>query len=255
MSGTSSRVIAILEALTAPEADGLSAQDVVERSGLPASTGYRIITELQDLGFVHRTSSRKLIANFSFHRRLHCPGLDPQMLTKACAVLSERLTAAAEVVVLSCHSMLWHIVEQHPDQAIRLRAFPGFIRGAYELDSISRLGLAHRCVTRIEKAWDSGGFYTAGVDRRPLSWDEAREMITSVDPTEMQYDLMGNAKGIRRYCVAIQGSDGELICLLTVAEAAIPLRNEAQHVANIRTHLMSQKSMIENAFSDPAIVG
>ncbi|MEV8467616.1 helix-turn-helix domain-containing protein [Fluviibacterium sp. DFM31] len=255
MSGTSSRVIAILEALTGPEADGLAAQEVVERSGLPASTGYRILTELQDLGLVHRSASRKLMANFSFQRRLHCPGLDAEVLAEACAVLSDRLTAAAEVVVLSGHNMLWHIVQQHPDQAIRLRAFSGFMRGAYELDSISRMALAHRPIDRLEKSWDTGAFYSTGVDRQQLDWDAARAMIEAVDPSDMQYDMMGNAKGIRRYCVAIHGPDGGMICLLTVAEAATPVRDEAQHVANVRGHLMARKSTIESAFSDPAKTG
>lgn len=254
MSGTSSRVIALLDALSTPEG-GLTAQDVVERAGLPASTGYRILTELQELGLVHRGAERRLIANFSFQRRLHCPGLEPEVLAQACATLSAAMTAAAEVVVLSGHNMLWHIVEQHPDQAIRLRAFPGFMRGAYELDSISRLALAHRPVETLEKSWDTGGFYTAGVDRRPLDWAEARDMISAVDPHDMQYDMMGNAKGIRRYCVAIHGPDGAMVCLLTVAEAATPLRDEAQHAANIRSHLMARKSTIESAFSDPAKTG
>lgn len=255
MSGTSSRVIAILEALAGPDADGLSAQEVVERSALPASTGYRILSELQDLGLVHRTANRKLMANFSFQRRLHCPGLEPEMLAEACAVLSDRLTAAAEIVVLSGHNMLWHIVQQHPDQAIRLRAYPGFMRGAYELDSISRLALAHRPVEALQKSWDTGAFYTAGVDRKSLDWSEARGMITAVDPDDMQFDMMGNAKGIRRYCVAIHGADGALVCLLTVAEAATPVRDQAQHIANVRGHLMAQKTTIETAFSDPAKAG
>lgn len=254
MSGASSRVIAILDALSGPDG-GLTAQEVVERAGLPASTGYRILTELQDLGLVHRAAERRLIANFSFHRRLHCPGLEPEVLARACAKLSSDMTVAAEVVVLSGHNMLWHIVEQHPDQAIRLRAFPGFMRGAYELDSISRLALAHRPLETLEKSWDTGGFYTAGVDRRPLDWAEAREMIAAVDPQDMQYDMMGNAKGVRRYCVAIHGPDGGMICLLTVAEAATPVRDEAQHVANVRAHLMARKTTIESAFSDPAKTG
>lgn len=152
MSGTSSRVIAILDALSTPDG-GLTAQEVVERAGLPASTGYRILTELQELGLVHRGPERRLIANFSFQRRLHCPGLQPEVLAEACARLSAELTVAAEVVVLSGHNMLWHIVEQHPEQAIRLRAFPGFMRGAYELDSISRLALAHRSLELLEKSW------------------------------------------------------------------------------------------------------
>ncbi|WP_323767540.1 helix-turn-helix domain-containing protein [Marinovum sp.] len=254
MSGTSSRVIAILDALSTPEG-GLTAQEVVERAGLPASTGYRILTELQELGLVHRGAERRLIANFSFQRRLHCPGLEPEVLAQACAKLSADMTVAAEVVVLSGHNMLWHIVEQHPEQAIRLRAFPGFMRAAYELDSISRLALAHRSVEALEKSFDTGAFYTAGVDRRSLDWAEARAMIAAVDRHDMQHDMMGNAKGIRRYCVAIHDAGGEMICLLTVAEAATPLRDEAAHVANVRAQLMARKSAIESVFSDPAQTG
>jgi len=255
MSGTSSRVVAVLDALSAPDASGLTAQEVVERAGLPASTGYRILTELQELGLVHRGAERRLIANFSFGRRLHCPGLEPEVLAQACARLSDELTAAAEIVVLSGHNMLWHIVQQHPEQAIRLRAFPGFTRGSYELDSISRLALAHRPIEALEKSWDISAFYTTGVHRRSLDWPEARQMITAVDLAGMQHDVMGNAKGVRRYCVAIHGPDREFVCLLTVAEAATPLRDEAQHVANVRAHLMSRKSAIENSFSSPAKAG
>lgn len=254
MSGTSSRVIAILDALSGPDG-GLTAQEVVDRAGLPASTGYRILTELQELGLVHRAAERRLIANFSFQRRLHCPGLDPEVLSRACARLSNEMAAAAEVVVLSGHNMLWHIVEQHPEQAIRLRAFPGFMRASYELDSISRLALAHRSVDSLKKSWDTSGFYTAGVDRQPLEWDAAWDMISAVDPHDMQYDMMGNAKGIRRYCVAVHDSKGEMICLLTVAEAATPLRDEAQHVAQIKARLMASKSAIESAFSNMAETG
>lgn len=255
MSGASSRVVAILEVLSGPDGGELTAQEVVDRAGLPVSTGYRILTELQDLGLVHRGAGRRILANFSFERRLHCPGFDPKELADACADLSECLTSAAEIVVLSGHNMLWHIVQQHPKQAIRLRAYPGFTRGAYELDSISRLALAHRSFEVLEKSWDTGAFYTPGVDRRSLDWAEAREMIAAVDPDDMQYDMMGNAKGTRRYCVAIHGSDGKMVCLLTVAEAATPLREEAQHVANVRAHLMARKSKIESAFSDPARTG
>lgn len=244
-----------MEALSGPEADGITAQKVVDRSGLPASTGYRILAELQELGLVHRTPDRRLMANFSFQRRLHHPGLDPELLAEACAKLSDRLTAAAEVVVLSGHNMLWHIVQQHPEQAIRLRAFPGFLRGAYELDSISRLALAHSPMEVLEKTWDTGAFYTTGVDRRPLEWGEAREMIAAVDRDDLQHDMRGNAKGIRRYCVAIHSADGGMICLLTVAEAATPVRDETRHVTTIRGHLMTQRDKIENALSEPARTG
>ncbi|PRY19947.1 DNA-binding IclR family transcriptional regulator [Aliiruegeria haliotis] len=249
MSGSVKRVVAILEALRVSGAGdaegGMTSQEVVERSGLPASTGYRILTELQDLGLVHRTAQRKLQANFIFERRLTHPTLDPEQLAIACSELSRNLIAASEIVVLSGQNMLWHIVEQHSEQVIRLRAFPGFTRTSYELDSISRLALAHVPVPDLEKNWDMHAFYTAGVNREQLDPDGARDLIAAVDRKDMQFDMMGNSKGIRRFCMAIHDKAGALSCLLTVAEGAMPVRDEAAHVAEIRALLTEQKNRIE----------
>ena len=54
----------------------------------------------------------------------------------------------------------------------------------------------------------------------------------------MQYDMMGNAKGVRRFCVALTDDDGGLTCLVTVAEAAVPLRDENAHISRIENVLM-----------------
>jgi len=236
-----------MEALTGPEAGKLTAQEVVEQSGLPISTGYRILGELQELGLAHRTADRKMLANFSFERRLSPPQLDPELIAKACAYISETLTTASEIVVPSGQNIVWHMVHQHPDQAIRLRAFPGFVRAAYELDSLSRLALAHLPSDELKKNWDTNAFHTTGVDRRPVEWLQAQDMIQAVDLADLQFDMMGNAKGVRRFCVAINGCDGKLACLLTVAEAAIPVKDEAEHTANIRDLLLSQKAIIEQS--------
>lgn len=245
MAGSVNRVVAIMESLAAGQSNGQTAQEVVERSGLPASTGYRILTELQELGLVHRSGKRKLAPNFSFARRISHPGLDPDLLADACEEISNRLTTASEVVLLREQSMLWHIVQQHEAQAIRLRAHPGFTRDAFELDSLSRLALAHLPVEQLERSWDTSAFYGTGLDRRPLDWSEARGVITDIDPEGMQYDMMGNAKGIRRFCVAIRDALGRMACLLTVAEAAVPVRDEAAHAEAIRQILFGQRDRLE----------
>ena len=245
MSGSASRIIALMEAFETSGDGSMTAQELVERSGLPLSTGYRIISELQDLGLVHRGPDRKLLPNFTFQRRLMSPYVDIEYLATACKALSESLNSAAEVVILNGQNLLWHIVEQHPDQEIRLRAHSGFLRSTHELDSISRLALAHLSLADIEKRWDTSAFFSTGLDRQPMSWEDVRDALQAVDTNEVQLDMMGNAKGIRRFAVAIHGSEGELACLLTVAEAAIPVRNEAAHVAALHESLLTQKSLIE----------
>ncbi len=250
MSGPVERVVAIMESLSADQREGLTAQDVVEKSGLPASTGYRILTELQDLGLVHKLGKRKLAPNFSFARRISHPGVNPDMLAEACATMSDQLTSASEIVLLRGQSMLWHLVHQHDAQAIRLRAHPGYTRDAYELDSIGRLALAHTSLAHIEQAWDTSAFYSTGLDRASMGWPEVRALIESIDPAGMQYDMLGNAKGIRRFCVAVRDAHGQMACLLTVAEAAIPVRNEAAHAETIRQILIQQRARIEDGAND-----
>lgn len=251
MSGPAERVIAIIESLSTLGGEGMTAQEVVERSGLTPSTGYRILSELQALGLAHRIGKRRLMPNFSFERRVSRPGLDPGLLAEACDVISAALTTASEIVLLRNQSMIWHVVRQHDAQAIRLRAHPGFTRTAHELDSIGRLALAHTPIDQIERGWDVSAFYSTGFDRQVLPWREARTMIEAVAPDEMQYDMLGNAKGIRRFCVAVRDGGGQMACLLTVAEAAIPLRDERAHIDRIRTVLMEQRALIESGATRP----
>ncbi len=250
MSGPVERVVAIMESLSADQREGLTAQEVVEKSGLPVSTGYRILTELQDLGLVHRLGKRKLAPNFSFARRISQPGVDPDMLANACTTMSEQLTTASEIVLLREQSMLWHLVHQHDAQAIRLRAHSGYTRDAYELDSIGRMALAHTSLAQIEQAWDTSAFYSTGLDRVSMQWADVRALIESIDPADMQYDMMGNAKGIRRFCVAVRDTLGRMACLLTVAEAAIPVRNEQAHIEMIRQLLVEQRARIESGVGE-----
>ncbi|MEP4803985.1 MAG: hypothetical protein ABJZ69_06220, partial [Hyphomicrobiales bacterium] len=147
------------------------------------------------------------------------------------------------------HNLYWHVAHQHAQQSIRLRASVGFIRGSYELDCISRMALAHVPVAEIEASWDVSAFYEVGVSGSKVKWSEAKAQIAAVDPCEMQFDLMGNAKGVRRFCVAINGADGKFAGMLTTAEAATPLRDVEAHVAKVRAILLDAKEVVENGKS------
>lgn len=242
--GSTARVLAVMDALSVAAEAGTSAQAVIDHSGLPASTVYRLLLELEEAGLIYRTEDRRLHANFLFERRLSFKSISPPRIAEACARLSNVLQSASEVIALRGHNLWWHIVQQHPAQAIRLRAHMGYARPPYELDSISRLALAHVPIEQIEKTWDRTAFFDVGVQHGPVSWPEVRDRIAAVDRDKMQYDLQGNAKGVRRFCIAVR--DGERLgCLLTVAEAATPVRDIAQHVERIRRLLTQQRDAIE----------
>ena len=247
MSASVSRIVKMMDVLSIMETSSLTAQKIVEHSGLPASTGYRILHEMQMLGLVHRMHDRKLVPNFSFERRIQFPRVDTQLLAVACSKLSNALITASEIIVGSGQNLVWHIVCQHPEQAIRLRAHSGFIRGSYELDSVSRLFLANLSTEVIEKNWDTEAFHTAGPERHRLKWPAARSIIGEVDTADMQFDMLGNTKGIRRFCVGINQGDGDFVCILTVAEAATPIGDECSHVESIQKLLVKNKTFIEKS--------
>ena len=245
MSTTAQRFVAIMEALSNVSQVGSTANEIVQRANLTSSTGYRMLAELEELGLVHRIGDRKLVANFNFERQVRHPGLDPKELAYLCKKISLELTSSSEIVVQSGQNLFWHIVQQHEDQAIRPRAYPGFTRGSYELDSLSRMALAHCNLAKIRREWDTSCFFSTGMSPRELDWAEAKRMITDVDPLGVEFDLLGNAQGIRRFCAAVHAPSGELACLLTVAEAATPLRDQNAHVAKITNLLVAAKAQVE----------
>ena len=107
------------------------------------------------------------------------------------------------------------------------------------------MALAHLPLKALEASWDVAGFYDVGVSGGKVPWNEARDRISVVDTADMQFDLMGNAKGVRRFCVAVHGLGGEFVGLLTAAEAATPLRDVEEHVAQVRAVLLDVKTAVE----------
>ncbi|MEO9649155.1 MAG: helix-turn-helix domain-containing protein [Roseobacter sp.] len=245
MSDNLKRILTLLEHLSLAKDDGMQVAHLVEETGLAASTVYRLVNDLENLGYVRKVDDRRLIPNFSFEQTLSISGMDLQNLNEACRSVSESLIAASEFISMRRQNLFWHISEEHPQQPIRLRASVGFIRGSYELDCISRMALAHLPTDDVEGVWDVSGFYAVGVSGGKVSWSTAKAQIAAVKLEGMEFDLMGNAKGVRRYCVAVNGSDGRLAGLLTVAEAATPLRDVEGHVAKVRAVLLGRKEAIE----------
>ena len=207
---------------------------------------YRRLVEFQESCLIYRTPDRLLHANFSLEILLSFQNISPALLTSGSGLFFFKQKTAYEILVLQAQNLIWHEVEQHRNQAIRLRAHAGFVRATYELDSITRMALAYCPMELLEKYWDTTSFFETGVDHARVSWDEVKARLNAVDRDGMQFDLEGNAKGIRRFCVAVR--DGQRIaCLLTVAEAATPLRDQAAHIERIREVLIEQRDAIEAA--------
>lgn len=247
------RILTLLEHLSLAKEGGMQVAHLVEGTGLAASTVYRLVGDLEDLGYLRKGEDRKLIPNFSFEQAMAIGGMDLQSLNDACREVSSSLIAASEFISLRRQNLFWHISEESTQQPLRLRAGVGFIRGSYELDCISRMALAHSSTDDVERVWDLSGFYEVGVSGGKVPWSYAKAQIAAVDLKAMEFDLMGNAKGIRRYCVAINGSGGAFAGLLTVAEAATPLRDVEGHLEKVRTVLLDSKENVEKDWEKTAI--
>jgi DNA-binding IclR family transcriptional regulator len=246
MSENLNRTLILLEHLSAAKRSGVTAAQLIEQTGLASSTVYRLVQELEALGYLRKADDRRLYPKFSFEQGMSFGGIDVGHLTAACQDICAALGVASEFITLRRETLFWHVAESHPMQSIRLRAGIGFVRGTYELDCITRMALAHLPAAEVEASWDIAGFYEVGVSGRKVPWSEARAQIEAVDTAGIQFDLMGNAKGVRRFCVAIHSDDGEFVGLLTAAEAATPLRDVEAHAAGVREVLLAAKTSVES---------
>ncbi len=245
MSENLNRTLILLEHLSAAKQLGITTAQLIEQTGLASSTVYRLIQELEALGYLRKSEDRRYFPKFQFEQEMRFGGIDIGQLADACQAVCTELVVASEFITLRRETLLWQVAQGHPMQSIRLRAGVGFQRSTYELDCITRMALAHQPIPEVQAKWDISGFYEVGVSGLKVSWEEARAQILAVDTKEMQFDLMGNAKGIRRFCVAIHGSEGEFVGLLTAAEAATPVRDIDAHVAQVSAVLLNAKNAVE----------
>lgn len=245
MSENLKRTLVLLEHLSAAKGTGITVSQLVEETGLASSTVYRLIQELEVLGYLRKAEDRLLFPKFHFEQGKSFHGIDIDCLAEVCASVCAQLVVASEFIALQRETLFWHIAEEHPQQSIRLRAQVGFVRGTYELDCITRMALAHLPPEVVAANWDASGFYDVGVSGEKVPWAEVQAQILAVDKDGMQFDLMGNAKGVRRYCVAVHGENGEFVGLLTAAEAATPLRDVDEHVAQVNRVLLDAKETVE----------
>lgn len=255
MSENLSRILTLMEHLSAARDRGILVADLCENTGLANSTVYRLVNDLEQLGYLEKKPDRRLIAKFSFQQEMAVGGFKLTDLSNTCKALAARLTATSELIEFQKANLFWQVSEQHHDQSFQLRAGVGFIRSTYELDSLSRMALAQFEPAEIEENWDVSAFYDVGVSGGKITWDHAREKISAVDPSGMEYDLMGNSKGVRRFCVALKGKNNEFAGLLTAAEAAIPVKDISAHTARMRDVLLEMKRTVEDDGIHPDAIG
>lgn len=61
----------------------------------------------------------------------------------------------------------------------------------------------------------------------------------------LQHILQGNAKGVRRFCLPTNDADGDLLCVMMVAETATPIAYKETRLTETRTVSLDVKVLLE----------
>ena len=76
MSDSLSRTLILLQHLSAAKAEGVTVTQLVERTQLASSTVYRLVQELEALGYLRKAGDRRLFPKFLFEQGRDVGGID-----------------------------------------------------------------------------------------------------------------------------------------------------------------------------------
>ncbi|MCJ8139177.1 helix-turn-helix domain-containing protein [Falsirhodobacter halotolerans] len=247
-SAPTDRIIDVLEYVMNAPAGPVKQVDIARDLGLAPATLNRIVRILSDRGYLFRTSEKYLIKNFTLDRIVPMSAAYLAELQTTLTSLTDRLGAAAEVIVVAGHELLWHSRTPHPDRAITIWAREGFRRSLFEFDALSCLYLSTLAPERLGEGFFIGGFFdtsTRGATRQ-ISWLESEDVeraVTAARGRTFVSDAAGNHFGIRRFATIIRDAEGRFLHLLSIADAATSVTAETEH--RIEAALEEERARLE----------
>lgn len=242
------RTLEVLEYLTASGSSPVKQVDIVRDLGLSPATLNRIVRILSDRGYVFRTSEKYLVKNFVLERNVAISEAYSAELERATRALSEKTGAAAEVVLVVGHELLWHTRTAHSDPGVRIVARPGFRRGLLEFDALSRLYLSTLEPEEFEREFDPIGFFdtscTSGREIKWMSEEDVRRMVAETRGREFACDAVANHMGIRRFATFAKDDRGRILHLLSIADNAPPGTGEGAISQKYREALLIERNRL-----------
>jgi DNA-binding IclR family transcriptional regulator len=241
MSEPVRRTLSVLEYFADRPREAFTQAQIAEACGISGATLHRIIKTLEDSGYIFRDGSRRYRCNVVFRRLIGVPAEYFDALARAISAIASETAQSAEAIVVRGNEFEWYHKEEHPEVSVQIRARTGFRRGMYELDSLSRLYLSEIGWPEVERRFDTEAFYRPGARHEPVSSAEARRIIAAADPYGIAYDIVGNGRGVRRFATGVRGPRGELVHILSIAEAAYPISDESRHIERTTAILMRRR--------------
>ena len=211
----------------------------------PATVG-RIVRSLADEGYVLMTSEKYCVCNFRLSRNVPMSQQYLSGLSTLMHDISAEHHVSVEAVVVAGNDLFWHSCTEFPDASIAIKAKPGFRRTLAELDPLSRLYLSRSNWDEIKRTLLPDGFFRNDVNRDIIEASEARNIIEGAIGKTVDYDFDGNHLGVRRFATLIEEEDGQFMHLLSIAEAAVPTRDKASHIAKFTAVLEDAQSRLKS---------
>lgn len=206
---------------------------------LSPATVSRIVRSLAEEGYVLMTPEKYCVRNFRLSRNVPMSEQYLSALNQLMQDLSARHAVSVEAVVVTGFELFWHTCTEFPDASIAIKARPGFRRTLAELDPLARLYLSRMAWEEINSALLPGGFFRNDINRDIIDAAEARQIIESAAHKSVDVDFEGNHLGVRRFATVIDDDGGRFMHLLSIAEAAIPVRDRDAHISQ-RTEVLDE---------------
>lgn len=219
--------------------------DIARDLGIATATVNRIIKTLSDRGYLFRTTQKYCICNFRLTRNVPMSEEYLAILNSLMNNITEEYRVSMEAVVAAGFDFIWHARTELPDATVTIRARAGSRRSIFELDAMSRLYLSRFNWEDVSYNFFTGGFFTSGVEMRTLQPNEARQLIEEAAKDHFQCDFDGNHVGVRRFATIIEDAEGKPLHLLSMAEAATPVRDRDEHISEARRILSNARVILQ----------
>ena len=107
----------------------------------------------------------------------------------------------------------------------------------------------------INNALLPGGFFRNDVHRDIVDATEARQIIESAANKMVDFDFYGNHLGVRRFVTLIDDDHGRFMHLLSIAEAAVPVRDRAAHISELTQVLTEARATLKTQITSESALG
>jgi len=240
------RLLQVMEYLMAKGSTPVKQIDIAKALDISPATLNRIIKTLSERGYILRTSEKYCVRNFRLIRNVPMSESYLSVLDGLMKDITKTYNLAVEAVVVSGFDLLWHSSTQLPNANVTIRAGMGFRRNLYELDALARLYLSRVGWEEINYKFYSGGFFQTGVNMSSISAESAEQIIETARNSDFAYDMDGNHVGVRRFATIIEDEQGNFLHLLSLAEAAVPVNNREQKIAESKLILSNAKALLQS---------